>query len=281
MAATPFLADLVELNGACRRCACSRARGADPAGGGGARARLGLAVAASWGMTENAGMTITPHDGSAGEVPTDGRALPARRGRRRTTRSARAADTVGALQVRGASLFVGYLKRPQLYPLDQDGWFDTGDLARMDADGYIRICGRTKDVIIRGGENIPVVEIENRALPHPAVADAAVVAMPDARLGERACASSSLKPGRGSISSSRRCQPWRPKGFSKHFLARAAGAARRDAAHADRQDPEVRAARARQGARAAGRYASGTRSPRAPSPKGARRPSAATSSTPS
>ncbi|MCB1747088.1 MAG: cyclohexanecarboxylate-CoA ligase, partial [Gammaproteobacteria bacterium] len=67
--------------------------------------------------------------------------------------------------------------------------------ARMDDDGYIRITGRSKDIIIRGGENIPVVEVEELLYRHPAVQDAAVVAMPDARLGERACAFVSLKPG--------------------------------------------------------------------------------------
>jgi cyclohexanecarboxylate-CoA ligase len=66
--------------------------------------------------------------------------------------------------------------------------FDTGDLARMDDDGYVRICGRSKDVIIRGGENIPVVEIEALLYRHPAVAQVAIVAYPDQRLGERACA---------------------------------------------------------------------------------------------
>ena len=101
----------------------------------------------------------------------------------------------GRLQVRGCSNFVGYLKRPDLNATDAEGWFDTGDLARMDADGYVRITGRSKDIIIRGGENIPVVEIEGLVYKHPAVADVAIVAMPDARLGERACAFVTLKPG--------------------------------------------------------------------------------------
>jgi cyclohexanecarboxylate-CoA ligase len=94
----------------------------------------------------------------------------------------------GRLQTRGTSTFIGYLKRPELYNVDGDGWFDTGDLARLDADGYITITGRWKDVIIRGGENVPVVEIENVLYRHPAVRQVAIVAMPDARLGERACA---------------------------------------------------------------------------------------------
>jgi cyclohexanecarboxylate-CoA ligase len=98
------------------------------------------------------------------------------------------ADAVGRLQARGITHFVGYLKKPELNATDDEGWFDTGDLARMDRDGFIRIVGRTKDVIIRGGENIPVAEVENLIYRHPSVADCAVVAMPDERLGERACA---------------------------------------------------------------------------------------------
>ena len=75
----------------------------------------------------------------------------------------------GELFVRGCSNFGGYLKRPQLNNVDADGWFDTGDMARIDADGYIRICGRSKDIIIRGAENIPVVEVEATLFKHPAV----------------------------------------------------------------------------------------------------------------
>ena len=101
----------------------------------------------------------------------------------------------GRLQARGASSFVGYLKRPEAFDSDADGWFETGDDARMDAYGYIRISGRSKDVIIRGGENIPVVEVEGLINKHPAVQDVAIVAMPDPRLGERACAYVALKPG--------------------------------------------------------------------------------------
>jgi acyl-CoA synthetase (AMP-forming)/AMP-acid ligase II len=97
--------------------------------------------------------------------------------------------------VRGPFLFVGYadrleLTREQLRPAE-DGrgdWFDTGDLAFIDADGYLRISGRTKDVIIRGGENIPVAYIENVLYEHPSIDAVAVVAMPDPRLQERACA---------------------------------------------------------------------------------------------
>ena len=98
------------------------------------------------------------------------------------------AGVEGRLQARGASSFVGYLKRPEAFDSDAEGWFETGDNASMDADGYIRLSGRHKDVIIRGGENIPVVEVEGLIYKHPAVQDVAIVAMPDPRLGERACA---------------------------------------------------------------------------------------------
>ncbi len=82
------------------------------------------------------------------------------------------------MQVRGCSNFIGYLRRPELDPKDADGWFDTGDLARMDEAGYIRIAGRSKDIIIRGGENIPVVEVEGLLFKHPAVAAVAIVGYP-------------------------------------------------------------------------------------------------------
>ena len=89
----------------------------------------------------------------------------------------------------------GYLHRAHLNATDADDWFDTGDLARIDERGYLRITGRSKDVIIRGGENIPVVEVESLLYRHPAIAMAAIVAYPDERLGERACAVVVPKPG--------------------------------------------------------------------------------------
>ena len=90
---------------------------------------------------------------------------------------------------------LSYYKRPDIQTYDAAGWFDTGDLAYLDAEGYIRINGRTKDVLIRGGENVPVVEIEALLYKHPAVAMAAIVGYPDPRLGERACAFIELRVG--------------------------------------------------------------------------------------
>ena len=97
--------------------------------------------------------------------------------------------------VRGAQLMLGYYKRPDIEPFDAEGWLDTGDLAFMDEEGYIRISGRTKDLIIRGGENIPVVDIENVLLEHPSILAVAIVGYPDTRLGERACAFIQIRPG--------------------------------------------------------------------------------------
>lgn len=91
---------------------------------------------------------------------------------------------------RGPQVFTGYLNSPELTAkaLDADGWYYSGDLCVMDEDGCVRITGRIKDVIIRGGENISSLEVENILLRHPAIRETAVVSMPDQRLSEKACA---------------------------------------------------------------------------------------------
>ncbi|MGA2818200.1 MAG: cyclohexanecarboxylate-CoA ligase [Xanthobacteraceae bacterium] len=158
---------------------------------------LGATIISAWGMTENGAVTTTkPGDPDAKAFFTDGRPLPGIEVKVvGANGNSLPPGEEGFLKVRGCSNFVGYLKRPQLYNHDAEGWFDTGDLARADADGYIRITGRAKDIIIRGGENIPVIEIEGLLFRHPAVQSVAIVGMPDARLGERACAFVVPKPG--------------------------------------------------------------------------------------
>jgi cyclohexanecarboxylate-CoA ligase len=101
-----------------------------------------------------------------------------------------AAGHEGDLLVRGAAQFVGYFRRPEFTAEGHtaDGWFKTGDRGTLDPAGYLAITGRSKDLIIRGGENIPVVEVENLLYTHPKIAGVAIVAIPDPRLGERACA---------------------------------------------------------------------------------------------
>lgn len=196
MASTPFLSDLTDV-AAERPDAFRTLRVFLSAGAPIPRVlvrratdNLGAHIVSAWGMTENGAVTITRlGDAPAKTFETDGRALDGM--------ECRIIDAdmrplppgeEGLLQVRGSSNFVGYLKRPQWYATDPDGWFDTGDFARIDRDGYIRITGRAKDIIIRGGENIPVVEIEGLIYRHPKVQEVAIVAMPDPRLGERACA---------------------------------------------------------------------------------------------
>lgn len=108
---------------------------------------------------------------------------------------------VGTLLVSGPTVFAGYVTGAGedlvLDPLGKvvDGWLDTGDLARLDDDGFIHLAGRAKDVIIRGGHNIEPAEIETALLEHPDVADAAAVGQPDPRAGELPVAYVTLRPG--------------------------------------------------------------------------------------
>jgi cyclohexanecarboxylate-CoA ligase len=151
---------------------------------------LGLKVCSLWGMTEVLSGTLTePARAAEKSASTDGRSLEGMEVRiiDAEGRPAPMGES-GRLLVRGAQMFKGYYKRPELLTFDSDGWFDSGDLAYMDKDGYIRISGRMKDILIRGGENVPVVEIENLLYKHPAVAAVALVGFPDVRLGERGCA---------------------------------------------------------------------------------------------
>jgi cyclohexanecarboxylate-CoA ligase len=160
-----------------------------------AQERLRATVVAGWGMTECGIASATPLSGHK-VLDSDGAALPGEELRVVDDQGREAPrGEAGALKFRGASLFVGYLKRPQLYDVDAEGWFETGDIARMDEEGYIRICGRRKDIIIRGGENIPVVQVESTLYKMPEIAEAAIVAMPDPRLSERACAFVTLRDG--------------------------------------------------------------------------------------
>ena len=103
---------------------------------------------------------------------------------------------------RGPNVFMGYFDEPELTAraLDEEGWYYSGDLCRMDEAGYIKITGRKKDIIVRGGENISSREVEDILLQHPKIHDACVVAMPDERLGERSCAYIVLKAPHHSLS---------------------------------------------------------------------------------
>jgi cyclohexanecarboxylate-CoA ligase len=164
-----------------------------------ARQKLpGLTVLGGWGQSENALVTLgIPGDPEEKIVERDGYPWPGM--------EIRVVDfdgtlckpaEEGRLQVRGPFLFVGYAERLELTRNSFDGdWFETGDLAAIDEEGYLNITGRTKDVIIRGGENVPVAYVENVLYEHPLIAGVAVVGVPDPRLQERACAVVTLADG--------------------------------------------------------------------------------------
>lgn len=204
MGATPFLADLVE-SPLVKECVSDTFKTFFCGGAPVPRAlvekgiaSLNINIISAWGMTE-VGVVTAPLIGDDNDkiFNTDGRALPGMEVKIVDSSGRELpAGEEGRLQSRGPFTFVGYLKRPEAYDVDDDGWFDTGDLATMDQDGYIRISGRSKDIIIRGGENIPVVEIENILYKHPAIRDVAIVAMPDVRLSELGCCFTTLEQGK-------------------------------------------------------------------------------------
>jgi fatty-acyl-CoA synthase len=103
--------------------------------------------------------------------------------------------SVGELQVRGAWIVGAYYNDPRSEQAFQDGWFKTGDIATIDADGYVQITDRAKDVIKSGGEWISSVELENAIMAHPGVLEAAVIGLPHERWQERPLACVVVKPG--------------------------------------------------------------------------------------
>jgi acyl-CoA synthetase (AMP-forming)/AMP-acid ligase II len=106
-------------------------------------------------------------------------------------------DTVGQLCVRGAVVIKGYLNRPEATAdAIRDGWFNTGDIARIDEDGFVYIVDRAKDMVLRGGENVYCSEVETVIYQHDAIAEAAVFGVPDERLGEEVGVAIVLAPGR-------------------------------------------------------------------------------------
>lgn len=103
---------------------------------------------------------------------------------------------VGELWVKGSSVIKGYINRPEATAESiTDGWLHTGDIARIDKDGFIFIVDRKKDMVLRGGENVYCAEVESTLYRHPAVAECSVFGVPDDRLGEEVGAAVVLKPG--------------------------------------------------------------------------------------
>ena len=186
VSATPFLRGLAESYA--RRGSASSLRGfvcggADipPSLVAEADRALGIRVARTYGSTEMPTLCIVrPDDDAPERYSSEGYPIG---------EAAARLSADGELEVRGPELFAGYLD-----PADDeeaftaDGWFRTGDLADLAADGRVTITGRRKDLIVRGGENISAKEVEDLLVTHPAVSDVAMIGVPDPRMGERACA---------------------------------------------------------------------------------------------
>ncbi|HVM67296.1 MAG TPA: AMP-binding protein [Acidimicrobiales bacterium] len=150
----------------------------------------GLGIVSSWGLTEAPILTYSTFDDPDDKLattegrPLDGVVLRAVRG----DGTVAGAGEEGELQVRAPQVMMGYVDTSLDAAAFMDGWFRTGDLGTIDDDGFVRITGRLKDVIIRNGENISAKEVEDLLFAHPAVADVAVIGLPDDRTGERVCA---------------------------------------------------------------------------------------------
>ncbi len=155
----------------------------------------GALVHRSYGMTECPMFTSgAPGDPEEKRFGTDGRPVPGG--------VARLVDTAGdegELEIYGPQLCVGYLDPALNAAFAPDGFLRTGDLAVIDDEGYIRITGRRKDIIIRKGENLSAKGIEDDLAAHPKVADVAVIGVPDAESGERVCACVVLRAGAGAL----------------------------------------------------------------------------------
>lgn len=196
--------------------AAQRAHGTDPlfpdlrgcvGGGAPITAELGrqvretfsvAGVANAWGLTEFPVVTSPPPDGDPDVLDhTVGRPVPGV--------SVRVVDDFGReveageegeLRLKGPQCFLGYVDETlNADAFDAEGWFRTGDRGRIDADGNVVVTGRIKDAIIRNAENISALEIEGALATHPAIADVAVIGVPDSRTGERVCAVVVAQPG--------------------------------------------------------------------------------------
>lgn len=168
--------------------------------------RHGVRVIQAWGMTETTSLATTwSHDARGAAThdidwqSTQGVPLPFVEVRARNEKGELVAwdgASQGELEVRGATVIGGYYaSRGDPSPITDDKWLRTGDIVTIDRNGSVKICDRTKDLIKSGGEWISSVALENFLMSHPAVAEAAVIAVPDERWGERPLAVVVLKPG--------------------------------------------------------------------------------------
>jgi len=163
--------------------------------------RFGCGFSTVYGQTETSPLLTQtrPDDAFEDLCETVGQAVPQTELsiRDTATNAVVPVGSVGEICGRGYALMLGYHNNPEATAatIDADGWIHTGDLGTMDARGYVRVTGRVKEMIIRGGENLFPAEIENILLEHADVADVAVVGVPDPRLGEAVAAFVRLAPG--------------------------------------------------------------------------------------
>jgi cyclohexanecarboxylate-CoA ligase len=158
----------------------------------------GAGIVSGWGLTEAPVLSMgraSDRDEQLSE--TEGSPLPGVQLRTVSSDGRTcAAGEQGELRAKAPQLMLGYVDQSlTAAAFDDDGWLRTGDLGTIDEEGYVRITGRLKDVVIRNGENIGTAEVEELLRGHPHVADAAVFGLPDSRTGERVCAVVELVPG--------------------------------------------------------------------------------------
>jgi long-chain acyl-CoA synthetase len=161
--------------------------------------RFGVALLSSYGLTETAAAGVCDRARRAPKPDSAGMTWPHVQvrivdGERREV----PLGEVGEIAIRGAMVMKGYWNRPEATnAVMHDGWFLSGDLGKMDADGYLWVVGRKKDLIIRGGYNVYPGEVEEALYEHPDVVEAVVLGLPDDHLGEEIAAVMVLRPGAG------------------------------------------------------------------------------------
>lgn len=159
-----------------------------------------LKLLPGWGLSEALYITCAgPDDPQPKRTMTDGRPLRGAHVEIRDSTFEQRLDVNvdGKIVVHAPSVMLGYYLQDDLTraAFTKDGWLKTGDLGHLDEDGYLLMVGRSKEIIVRGGENVPAVELEHLLMEHEKVAGVAVVGVPDPRLGEKVCAVVQCKDG--------------------------------------------------------------------------------------
>jgi fatty-acyl-CoA synthase len=182
-----------------------------------AQARLGCEFMQLYGLTETIGIGtyLSPQAHAEGRLRACGRASPEVEVRVRVDGRDAEVGEVGEIEIRSKGVMKGYWNRPEATAeaIDAEGWFRSGDAGYLDADGYLHIHDRVKDMIVSGGENVYPAEVENALFSHPDVADAAVIGVPDDKWGEAVKAVVVLRAG----------APEDPAGIIAHCRTRIAG----------------------------------------------------------